>query len=1103
MRRFEVWLALVLLAAPAQAGLRFQNAPSPPGADVAALTADGATLWAATGRGVWRLASGAWSLDGLSDQSVVAVAVSDGFLWAATSEKLYRRLANGTYVVEPLPTSNPFPQVLLADGATLYLGGLGVYRRQGGTWSALPSYGSGLVSSAMLFSGDLVVGLNTGGAARFANNVFTPYLAGFGTGEGANALTVLSGTLYAGSGKGLYSWTGAVWVADTAFGFHDVRALSSLGGVLRAGTFDAGVRKKTGGSWTAENTGLLTLAVRAFAVSGSDLFLGTGGGPVSQLYVSSWVEAGAGTLAASVVTDVLTGSRSDRFSGDVLVATQGGGVLLTKAIPPASAASNQVPEGCGNVTALAFSSGGASGDVVAATSCGPLSGPTSWSSLGGGLPANVTLTALATTPDGVEAGTLANGLFRLFGGAWAQDTGLSPTVSVLALRQAGSNLYASLNTALTPGLFARTGSSGAFVNVSLGSPSMTGRGPAAFAGSDPVFAGYLAGGVHRRDGISVWRKDSFGLNASSVFSLDVANGRLVAAAGTSGVFVKREGGFGSENQGLPTGVDARVARSYRYDGTASVPFARGVYVGTAGHGAFMASTSSSVKTLPVVLDVVGATGARFRSELVIGNRAAQALDVTVAFAPAPGFTGGSAQAGSVAQTIAAGAELRLPDALDFLRTKGLVIPPATPSAPIAGSLTVSAKGVATDSLYAIARTYTRNGSGGTFGLFYDAPSDLDAAEDEATVYGLRTISGVSRSNLALVHLPGRGSAPIDLSVQVYGANGSPAGSPLTRTLQPGEWVQFDGILLQAGLPNGSYGYARITRTSGVGAFTAYGVVNDAATSDGSYLPAYRPGGLAAARRLVVPVVLDVYGAASSHYTTEVTLANDGSIATPVDIAYKPAPGFGSAPGVPNVTLTLGARAQTTIPDIVQYLRDRGVQIPDPKTAGPQAGTLTVDFRSLTSLDSPKTIALARTSTPNPDTTVGGSYGLFYAAAARGGGARTAAVVPGLRQDAGARSNLAVVNLGGGSELPIDLSVQLTDAATGAAVGNALTITLQPGDWFQWSNVLDAAGALGATSQAIAVVTRTSGDDTFLAYGVVNDALTSDGSYLKMIPAETY
>jgi hypothetical protein len=225
------------------------------------------------------------------------------------------------------------------------------------------------------------------------------------------------------------------------------------------------------------------------------------------------------------------------------------------------------------------------------------------------------------------------------------------------------------------------------------------------------------------------------------------------------------------------------------------------------------------------------------------------------------------------------------------------IPVATPEAPVAGSVALrwDAPGKVDDT-YLIARTYTRSVSGGTFGLFYGAPSDLEAAEEEATVYGLRSVSGDSRSNLAAVHVPGRGDDPIELSVQVYSAAGVATGAPLVRTLLPGEWTQWNGILGLAGLPDCSYGYARIRRTA-ARAFAAYGVVNDAKPRTG-LPPAFRPGGLAAGRTLIVPVVLDVYGRRLA-YTTEVTLVNDGTVATPADLVYRPAPGFGQITGSPS------------------------------------------------------------------------------------------------------------------------------------------------------------------------------------------------------------
>jgi hypothetical protein len=528
-----------------------------------------------------------------------------------------------------------------------------------------------------------------------------------------------------------------------------------------------------------------------------------------------------------------------------------------------------------------------------------------------------------------------------------------------------------------------------------------------------------------------------------------------------------------------------------------------LYAGTAGNGLYVAPAYSSAKYVPVVLDLMGAASAHFRSDLTLGNRSDAPVTVNVGFIHAPDFPLLSSD-GSVSVTLAPLSELRAPDALQFFRDRGLPITPS-PSG-TAGSVWIAVDPRAlpaseTDSVYAFSRTTTA-GDAGSFGTFLDAPSDLEAAEDEGSIYGLRSISGTLRSNLAVGHVPGRGGQSVSLSIQVYDQSGAAAGAPLVTTLNPGEWRQFNGILGLAGLPDGAYGYAKITRTHGIGSWTAYGVVNDAKTSDGSILPLYRPGGLAAARKLVVPVVLDLFGAAGSHYTTELTVANDGNFSTPVDLVYQPAPNFGSSTGVPVVTFTLAAHQQVTIPDILAYLRSKGVNIPDPST-GPQAGSLSVGFRNLGNLDTPKTVALARTTTPNTDTATGGAFGAAYPAAAKGGGARASALVPGLAREASVRSNLAVVHLGGGSEISLSLSVRLYDATTSQAVGREITVTLQPGDWTQWSGVFDYAGVPAGTMAAYAVITRIAGDDTWLAYGVLNDAKTSDGSVLKMLPSAEY
>ncbi|MGZ5381439.1 MAG: hypothetical protein ACXWFQ_06230, partial [Thermoanaerobaculia bacterium] len=70
-------LAVSLAALPVSAGLVFVPVNTLPGADAAALAGSGATLWAATPRGVWRLEAGAWTLDGLSARTITSIAVAD------------------------------------------------------------------------------------------------------------------------------------------------------------------------------------------------------------------------------------------------------------------------------------------------------------------------------------------------------------------------------------------------------------------------------------------------------------------------------------------------------------------------------------------------------------------------------------------------------------------------------------------------------------------------------------------------------------------------------------------------------------------------------------------------------------------------------------------------------------------------------------------------------------------------------------------------------------------------------------------------------------------------------------------------------------------
>jgi len=77
---------------------------------------------------------------------------------------------------------------------------------------------------------------------------------------------------------------------------------------------------------------------------------------------------------------------------------------------------------------------------------------------------------------------------------------------------------------------------------------------------------------------------------------------------------------------------------------------------------------------------------------------------------------------------------------------------------------------------------------------------------------------------------------VTLRITFFGERGQALANPEEWTLGGGEWKQLGIPLDSRGAAAGS---AKVERISGTSRFIAYGVLNDAATSDGSYLPMVR------------------------------------------------------------------------------------------------------------------------------------------------------------------------------------------------------------------------------------------------------------------------
>ncbi|MEO8585260.1 MAG: DUF4126 family protein [Acidobacteriota bacterium] len=494
--------------------------------------------------------------------------------------------------------------------------------------------------------------------------------------------------------------------------------------------------------------------------------------------------------------------------------------------------------------------------------------------------------------------------------------------------------------------------------------------------------------------------------------------------------------------------------------------------------------SGPIVQAPVVLDVFGAASSHYTSDFVAVNRSAADATLILVYVPSSGPGAGGP---AVARALPAGRQLYVPDVIAFLAANGWALP--SDGTGKLGTLFATFVGVSDPAaVFAGSRTSTPNLSaavGGAFGTFSSAvPSGAATGPADAWIYGLRE-SASFRSNLAIVHAPGSASGatsgPVSVEIQLYdGDSGAPVGAPLTHTLQPGEFYQYNRVLTNTstGVTNG---YARLRRTAGADRFIAYAVVNDGGsagggTSDGSLLTADATDGL-------IPILLDLPGA--THYTSDLTLTNPTSAPVTVTLTYTAASVF-SGLGSGTRTITLGARQQLAQANGLSYLRALGLAIP---ATGNQGGTLLVSGA----------VAQARTSNPNPDATVGGSYGLSYPAVASLARARAEAWVYGLRQDADVRSNLAIADarIGGGA---VTYVIDVFDADTGSTTP-VLTLTraLAGGQWDQMNGLLFGAGI----AHGYVRVRPSSGTSDFIVYGVVNDgpsagSRTSDGSYIPMV-----
>ena len=485
----------------------------------------------------------------------------------------------------------------------------------------------------------------------------------------------------------------------------------------------------------------------------------------------------------------------------------------------------------------------------------------------------------------------------------------------------------------------------------------------------------------------------------------------------------------------------------------------------------LASRFSSRSFIPAVLSAEGRRNSFFTSELILTNRGSREARLDFTYTAHAG--GGS---GRASDTLAPGQQKIARDALSYLRRLGV---PVRGSGNRIGTLAVEARGSA--GVGTLVRTTTRVPEGRA-GLAYPGIAADAGLHEEVYLCGLRQNSQ-DRSNLALQHMGTAEDGPITLHISVHSGDHPALGSKVLEdvTLEPGGFHQFTGVLGR--IRNGC---AYVYRSDGHAPFYAYGVINDQANSDGSFVFPVPETSLAGILRHTLPVIVE-----TGEFTSELTVTNFSFQTKTLQFDFV-ADGLATPDRTARFSLTLEHREQRIIPDVIDTeMRRKGVA-GVPRVRGGLAGAL---FATAERGDMSGIVIGARTSSSDGR---GGQYGVFYNAVPDGSAFTSSAWVDGLQQDSENRANLALVNTGEVDSSPSVFELEIYDGDTGRRVRTVTTEPLPARRWRQINAVL--ADHARGTTQGYVRIRKTSGNNPFLAYGVVNDGGTpgersGDGAYL--------
>ena len=484
----------------------------------------------------------------------------------------------------------------------------------------------------------------------------------------------------------------------------------------------------------------------------------------------------------------------------------------------------------------------------------------------------------------------------------------------------------------------------------------------------------------------------------------------------------------------------------------------------------LASSISRRSFVPVILNAAGRRGSFFTSELTLTNRGTQEARLDYTYTAHAG--GGS---GTASDLLAPGEQKIQPDAMGYLKSLGVPIPS---SGNRIGTLAV--EGVATSGVGILVRT-TTDVTEGRAGLAYPGVTEDEGFEDAVYLCGLRQ-NEQDRSNVAVQHMGTTEDGPITVWMWVHSGVDEIAFLKEV-TLEPGGFHQFSGVLAEHGYP---HGYVEVERARGNAPFYAYGVINDQSNSDGSFVFPVAASSLAGTVRQTLPVIVE-----TRDFTSELMVTNFSEQARTLRFSFV-ADGIRTPDRTAHFSLTIGAGRQRIIPDVIHAeMRLKGVEGLRSSRGG-LAGAL---FASAESGDMSGIVIAARTSSSDGR---GGRYGVFYNAVPDGSAFTATAWIDALQQNQENRSNLALVNTAQVDDTDSVFDLDIYDGDTGLLVRTVTTEPLPARRWRQINAIL--ADHARGTTQGYIRIRQVSGNNPFLAYGVVNDGgapgqRSGDGAYV--------